>query len=228
MTGDTAQVHPIHIQFQGFLAGLFVISPGFGFRRVFELAIHAAITLACCTCFPSTVLAIGALAFWTFGHYPILAQFLATIRDRTASGPTIVEPRTAVHHTADPLVPGSRPLPNVPAQIANTFGGATRWKLAYQGGGGRLVALALKPLAPFIIVAQIFLFRPKLGAVQAAAVEVVPPGVFTPVQAARCLFIITPGKYPPSSPNTSSTSNHLSPAHTSLVASNRNQVPYRS
>ncbi len=36
MAGDTPQVHPTHVQLDGFLAHLFGISPGFGVCHVLD------------------------------------------------------------------------------------------------------------------------------------------------------------------------------------------------
>jgi hypothetical protein len=80
MTGNPAQVHPIHIQSDRFPAYLVGIGPGFGFRGVFDLTKHAAITLAATVCFSSSILAFRSVTFWTFNHASILAQFLATPR----------------------------------------------------------------------------------------------------------------------------------------------------
>jgi len=78
MTGNPAQVHPVHIQLDRFPAHCIWVSPGLGFGRVFDLAEHAAIALAAVRCFSSSVLAFRALTFWTSVHALILAQFLAT------------------------------------------------------------------------------------------------------------------------------------------------------
>jgi len=78
MTAYPAQSHPIYVQFQRFLAHLFIIDPRLWFRCVFDLAVHAAIALASCACFTSPVLSFGSLAFRTFVQLSMLAQFLAT------------------------------------------------------------------------------------------------------------------------------------------------------
>ena len=78
MSGNPAQAHPIHVQFQGFLAGLFIVSPCFGLGRIFALEVHTAIPLTSPACLSGSVLPVGAVTFWTAIHVPILAHFLAT------------------------------------------------------------------------------------------------------------------------------------------------------
>ena len=78
MTGYSTQIHPIHIHLQCFLASLFIIDPRLGFRRVFDLAVHTAISLAATRCFSGSILPFGSLTFRTFVHASILAHFLAT------------------------------------------------------------------------------------------------------------------------------------------------------
>jgi hypothetical protein len=78
MAGNSAQVHPIHVQLERFAAHLFGISPRLGVWRVFDLTEHAAIALAATACFSSSVLSFRSMTFWTFVHTFILAQFLAT------------------------------------------------------------------------------------------------------------------------------------------------------
>lgn len=73
-----AQVHAIYIQLDRFPAHFFWVSPGFGFRRVLDLAEHAAIALAAAVCFSSSVLAFCSLTLGASDHVFILAQFLAT------------------------------------------------------------------------------------------------------------------------------------------------------
>ena len=80
MTGNSAQVHPIHIQLDRFPAHCVWVDPGFGFWGVLDLAEHAAIALAAAACFSSSVLTFCSLTFWTSVHTLILAQFLATPR----------------------------------------------------------------------------------------------------------------------------------------------------
>ena len=86
MTGNAAQIHPIHIQLQGFLAHLLWVGPRLGLRGVFDLAEHAAITLTATAGFSGSVLAFGSVTFWTFDHILIIAHFLAT------SGNGIISP----------------------------------------------------------------------------------------------------------------------------------------
>jgi hypothetical protein len=78
MAGNPTQVHPIHIQLEGFLAHFLGIGPWFGIGRVLDLAKHAAIALAATVGFPSSVLAFCSLTFGTLDHAYILAQFFAT------------------------------------------------------------------------------------------------------------------------------------------------------
>lgn len=78
LAGNPAQVHPIHVQLQGFATCALVIRQRFGFWRIFDLAVHAAIALAAAACFSSFILAFGSVSFWTANHAPILAHFLAT------------------------------------------------------------------------------------------------------------------------------------------------------
>jgi hypothetical protein len=62
---------------------LFIIDPLLGFRRVFDLAIHATVSLTTSVGFPCTVLSIGSLTFWTAVHSSILAHFLATLKSQS-------------------------------------------------------------------------------------------------------------------------------------------------
>ena len=78
MTTDAAQVHPIHIQLDRFLAHFFRVSPGFGMWGVLDLAEHAAIALAATLRFSGSILAFRSVTFRTLDHTPILAHFLAT------------------------------------------------------------------------------------------------------------------------------------------------------
>jgi hypothetical protein len=78
MTGNPAQAHPIYIQLQGFLAGLVIIGPRFGLRRIFDQAIHAAIPLTTAAGLSGSVLSFCSVAFRTAIHNTILAQFFAT------------------------------------------------------------------------------------------------------------------------------------------------------
>lgn len=78
VSGYSAQTHPIHVHLYRFLASLLVINPLLGFRRVFDLTVHASVTLASSVCFSSTVLPIGSLAFRAVDHFSIIAHFLAT------------------------------------------------------------------------------------------------------------------------------------------------------
>ena len=78
MASNPAQAHPIHVQMQGFATCDLVIRPRFGFRRIFDLAVYAAIALTAAACFSSFILAFGSVAFWTANHAPILAHVLAT------------------------------------------------------------------------------------------------------------------------------------------------------
>ena len=78
MSSDPTQVHPVHVELDGFLAHFFRIGPRFRFGRVFELAEHAAIALTAATCFPGSVLSFCSMAFRTFNHASIIAQDLAT------------------------------------------------------------------------------------------------------------------------------------------------------
>jgi len=91
-----AQVHAIYIQLDRFPAHFFWVSPGFGFRRVLDLAEHAAIALAAAVCFSSSVLAFCSLTLGASDHVFILAQFLAT-----PSRPLRTEPGT---FPADPIL----------------------------------------------------------------------------------------------------------------------------
>lgn len=77
MPRNSAQVHPIHIHLDGFLAHFFGISPGFGLRGVFDVAKHAAVALASAARFTRSVLAFCSVTLRTFNHIPIIAHFLA-------------------------------------------------------------------------------------------------------------------------------------------------------
>lgn len=46
MAGNAAQVHPVHIQLDGFLTHFFGIDPRFRFWRVLDLAEYAAVLMA--------------------------------------------------------------------------------------------------------------------------------------------------------------------------------------
>ena len=78
MAGYATQVHPIHIHLDRLPPDLFWVGPGFGFRGVFDLAVHAAIALTAAARFPRSVLAFCSMTSWTFNHASILAHFLAT------------------------------------------------------------------------------------------------------------------------------------------------------
>jgi hypothetical protein len=81
VTSNPAQVHPIHVQLQCFLAHRFWIDPGFLFWGVLDLTEHATIALAAAIGFSGTILPFGSVTFWTFIHAEILAylaQVLAT------------------------------------------------------------------------------------------------------------------------------------------------------
>lgn len=73
MTGNPTQVFPIHIQLDRFLVYLVWVSQGFGFWGVFDLAEYAVIALAAAVRFPSSVLALRAMASWTCNRASILA-----------------------------------------------------------------------------------------------------------------------------------------------------------
>ena len=79
MTSNAPQVHAVRVQLQGFPPHALIVSPGFGFRRVLDLAVHAAIALTAAAGFASSILAIRSLAFGTGLHALILAHFLATL-----------------------------------------------------------------------------------------------------------------------------------------------------
>jgi len=78
MAGNPAQVHPVHVHLDRFPTQLFRIGPRLGLGSVLDLAEHAAITLTAAVCFPSSMLAFRSVTFWTFDHFCIIAQFLAT------------------------------------------------------------------------------------------------------------------------------------------------------
>ncbi len=78
MASNPAQVHPVHIQLQGFLAHFLGVCPGLGIRRVLDLAEHTAIALAATVCFASSILTFCSVTFGTLDHALIIAQFLAT------------------------------------------------------------------------------------------------------------------------------------------------------
>jgi len=61
MASNPAQAHPIHVQLQGFAKCTLVIRSRFGFRRIFDLAVNAAIALAAAACFSSFILAFGGI-----------------------------------------------------------------------------------------------------------------------------------------------------------------------
>lgn len=75
VAGDPAQVHPIHIQLERFLAHFLGVCPGLGIGRVLFHAVHADIALAAAGCFACSILAFGSLAFWTLHHTCILPNF---------------------------------------------------------------------------------------------------------------------------------------------------------
>lgn len=79
MTGNPAQVHPIHVQLKRFAMHLFRIGPGFGVWRVLDLAEHATIALAAIVCFSSSVLVFRSMTFATLDHAYMIAQNLATL-----------------------------------------------------------------------------------------------------------------------------------------------------
>ena len=68
MAGDPAQVHPIHIKLESFLAHFLGVCPGLGVGCVFFHAKHADIALAAAGCFPCSILAFGSVTFWTLDH----------------------------------------------------------------------------------------------------------------------------------------------------------------
>jgi len=78
MAGNATQVHPVHIHLDRFLTHFCGIGPGFGFGRVLDLAVHAAVPLTATFRFSGSVLALCLIASWTLDHAYILAQFLAT------------------------------------------------------------------------------------------------------------------------------------------------------
>ncbi len=83
MAGNPAQVHPIHIHLDSFLAYFFGVCPRFGLWRVLDLAEHAAIALAACLCFSSAILPLRSVTFWTCNHpkiLPDLTQILSTLQ----------------------------------------------------------------------------------------------------------------------------------------------------
>ena len=75
MAGNPTQVHPIHIQLERFMAHFLGVSPGLGVGRVLFHAVHADIALAAGRCFSYSILAFGAVTFWTFVHAFILPNF---------------------------------------------------------------------------------------------------------------------------------------------------------
>ena len=75
MAGNAAQVHPIHIKLERFLAHFFGVGPGLGVGRVLFHAEHADIALAAAGCFSGSILAFGAVTFWTLDHSSILPNF---------------------------------------------------------------------------------------------------------------------------------------------------------
>ena len=72
MPSYSAQVHPVDVHLDRFLAHFLRVGPGFRFWRVLALTEHAAIALAAAGCFPGSVLSFGAVTFWTFDHAWIL------------------------------------------------------------------------------------------------------------------------------------------------------------
>lgn len=82
MTSNPAQAHPVYVHLQRFLARRFIIRPRFGLRRIFHLAVHAAIPLTSAAGLPGSVLSFCSVAFRTADHIPILAQFFATPRSK--------------------------------------------------------------------------------------------------------------------------------------------------
>jgi hypothetical protein len=84
------QIHPINLHSQGFLPHLFIIDPWFGFRCVFDLAVHTTISLTAASCSSCFILSLCSMAFWTFVHIFILAHFLATPETKSAGDFTVV------------------------------------------------------------------------------------------------------------------------------------------
>ena len=78
MACNPAQVHPIHVQLEGFLAHFFGICPGLGIGRVLDLAKHAAVALAPTVGFSSSMLTFCSMTFGALDHSSIIAQVLAT------------------------------------------------------------------------------------------------------------------------------------------------------
>ena len=75
MAGDPAQVHPIYIKLESFLAHFFGVGPGLGIGRVLFHVVHADIALAAAGCFACSILAFGAVTFRTLHHTCILPNF---------------------------------------------------------------------------------------------------------------------------------------------------------
>ena len=78
MASNSPQVHPVHIQLEGFLAHFLGVCPGLGIGCVLDLAEHAAIALAATVRFSSSVLTLCSVTFGTLNHAFIIAQYLAT------------------------------------------------------------------------------------------------------------------------------------------------------
>jgi len=78
MASNSPQVHPVHIQLEGFLAHFLGVCPGLGIGCVLDLAEHAAITLAAAFRFSSSILTLCSVTFGTLDHAFIIAQTLAT------------------------------------------------------------------------------------------------------------------------------------------------------
>jgi hypothetical protein len=79
-TANPAQIHPIHIHFQGSLAHFIGIALLLRFWCVPASTMHTSISLAACFCSPRLILSSRLSAFWTFLHSSIisLSRLLAT------------------------------------------------------------------------------------------------------------------------------------------------------
>ena len=75
VAGDPAQVQPVYIQLEGFLAHFRGVCPRFRIGCVLFHAEHANITLAASGCFSHSILSFGSLALWTLDHAFILPIF---------------------------------------------------------------------------------------------------------------------------------------------------------
>jgi hypothetical protein len=78
VAGNSAQVHPIHIQLDGFAAHFLLISSGFRFWSELDLVEHAVIALNAALRFSGSVLSFGLMTSRTLIHAIILAHILAT------------------------------------------------------------------------------------------------------------------------------------------------------